>query len=118
MKHRQFGAGKPASDPKEILGSTMLQVKMDNGRISYIRNIMIDVGGHWIIGRNVTAKTDIIHIERNEMHIVQDGFEDFISMVNKESFSFIPLSSVKISDTEYKDSVISCLNGNELAGKP
>lgn len=118
VTHWQFCVGDHASASRRILGSTVIAVKADSGRLIQIRHLVIVGCSQCVIGRNDTSKDYIIHVGRNATHIIQDGVEDCISMVNRVHLSFIPLSSFGLNGNDDYEHVLSCLSGNTLVDKP
>lgn len=113
--HWQYGQGAHSSPEQKMLGSIVLSVQVDNRTIINIRHVVIDGPSQWVIGRNVTAVTNIIHIGRNAIEIINDQNTDYISIVNRKRLSFIPLSSF-MEGTEH--STINNFHGTIINERP
>ena len=95
FRYWQFGSGQHASPAKPIRGSTMLRFRSDAGNEIEIRHIVIDGSSPWVIGRNVTRKCDIVHINGNYIRFPpSDGVSDTLSMSDYNLHSYIPLEAV------------------------
>ena len=94
----QFGYGQHASPAKPIKGSIMLRFKSDTKSTISIRDIAVDGSRPWVIGRNVTRKCDIVHINGNHIRFPpENGLSDTTTMIDFDQHSYIPLSSVDFS---------------------
>lgn len=57
----QYGSGSHASPKRAILGSILIPAYTTNGNVLQIRHLVIDGSSQWVIRRNVTRKSNIIH---------------------------------------------------------
>lgn len=106
--HWQYGTGKHASPARRILGSTVLTATSDSGNSINITHLVLEGSSQWVIGRNVTRKANIEHLERNALAFVVDGNIDYISMVDHYFLSYIPLDCFIASRNS--ESTLSCLS--------
>ena len=61
----KYGTGNHASELRKILGSILISGVTDCGTNFQIRHLVIEGSSKWIVGQNVTAKCDILHIGGN-----------------------------------------------------
>lgn len=73
-----------------------------------IRHFVIEGSSQWVIGRNVTSVSNIIHIGNNAIEIIDEHGIEYISMINRNRLSYIPISSFKESA---KTNIVSKFNG-------
>ena len=104
----QYGAGEHSSLAKPIIGSIMLQMLTDNNNVIEIRHLIIQGSSQWVIGRNLTSKTNIVHIDGDYI-LLPNG--DHLSMIQgKDSLhSFLPSSKFRAGE---KLSALVCLLAN------
>lgn len=89
----QYGQGRHASAAKRILGAVMITVTSDLGNPVQINHLIIDGSSQWIVGRNVTRRCKIDHMEDNKMELPKFNKTDptdSISLVDYDLHSYIP----------------------------
>lgn len=84
----QYGSGEHSSEPRNILGSVLLNATTDQRSPVYIRHLIIEGSSHWVVCRNVTRHCNIVHIDDNK--IVFPKTRDSISLVDLQFHSHIP----------------------------
>lgn len=114
--HWQYGTGKHASPARRILGSTVLTAISDSSNSINITHLVLEGSSQWVIGRNVTRKANIEHLERNALAVVADGITDYVSMIDHEFLSYIPLDC--FTANRKSASTMSCLSAVTTCDKP
>lgn len=114
--HWQYGVGKHSSDARPILGSVEVNARTDSGREVMIRHLVLDGSSQWVIGKNVTRRSDILHAERNAVRFIVDGVAEYFSLYEKDLLSYMPISAFEMQTCN--DSVLVCLNGNLNHDRP
>ena len=114
--HWQYGKGKHASPARLILGSIVLTVLSDNDRSVCITHLVLDGSSQWVIGQNVTRKSNIERKEENAVVFDADGERDSISMIDHEFLSYLPLNRFNLSRKH--GSTLSCLSAVTLDAAP
>ena len=94
--HWQYGNGEHSSESRKILGSVFLNVRTDKGNNTSIRHLIIYGSSQWVVGRNVTRKCDIEHIDQNR--VVLPDQSDWISLVDHEMHSYVPYSKFSVDE--------------------
>lgn len=89
--HWQDGYVSHASAARNILGSTILTAKSDNGLDVNIRYPVLDRSSQCIIGRNAKKHASILRAERNAVELFVVGIHDCFSITENEFLSGIPL---------------------------
>lgn len=89
----QYGTGSHSSSSRKILGSVVLTAYSDKNRVVYITHIVLSGSSQWIVGRNVTGKADIMHIDRDALVFCTDESreKDSITLINDGFPSYIPI---------------------------
>lgn len=113
--HWQYGSGMHASAKRPIIGSFMINARTDNGNIVKIRHLVLQGLSQWVIGKNVTDHSDILHRTRNSLKLGPENYPDYISLVNSSRLCYIPLSV--FMDQHKIASALSSMNGNLLQRK-
>ena len=67
--HWQYGSGNHSSDSRRMLGSVIVSACLDDGTVIKINHIVIEGSSQWVIGRNFTAKCDIIYSKGNYLKL-------------------------------------------------
>ena len=101
----QYGSGKHASSRRKILGSILLSLLSDQGVKVEIRHLIIEGSSPWIIGRNVTRHSDIIHRKGNYLHfsLLQSNATNTLQLINHDFHSYLPSHIFfMISMSQYK----------------
>lgn len=80
----QYGQGAHSSDARKMFGSVQLLVKTENGTNVIIRHVVAEGSSQWVVGRNVTAVTNLIHVGRNAIEILNDSRTEYISLVTNK----------------------------------
>ena len=93
----------------------MLTATSDSGRNVFIRHLVLDGSSQWVIGKNVTQKSNRLHIGKNALQFIVDGVADHISMTNREFLSYISLTA--FAPGYDPSSVLACLNSNIIKNK-
>lgn len=101
----QYGTGEHSSGRRRIIGSVMLTTLSDQGTPVNIRHLIIQGSSAWVIGRNVTRLTDIIHLNGNflkfdvpetcEPNTIQLTDHDFHSYLLREKFYHSEFKSIQ-----------------------
>ena len=113
--HWQYGTGDHASPTRRIMGSIILTATSDTGRPVDITHLVLEGSSQWVIGRNVTRKANIEHINRNAIAFMVNDQLDYISITNSGFLSYVQIDMFCIShDTE---NVLECLSGSMLEEK-
>lgn len=88
----QYGKGKHASKPRKILESLFLTILSDQGTPVSIRHLLIEGSSQWVIGRNVTANANIIHLNGNFLQLPanKSGFVNTPQLTDHDFHSFLP----------------------------
>lgn len=82
FKFWQLGFGEHASTAKPIITSTMLEFIPDQGRPIQICHIIVDGSSPWLLGRNITRLTYILHVNGNCLCFpAKDGTRDTMTIV-------------------------------------
>ena len=110
------GAGEHASPAREILGSFVLSAQSDSGRTICITHLVLQGSSQWVLGRNITRKADIEHIDRNALTFKAHGEHDCITLTNSEFLSYIMLS--RFVKPNMEETVLNGLSGRMLDQKP
>lgn len=58
----QYGVGAHARAARRILGSVILNVNIPGGYTVQLRHLVLDGSSNWVIGRNITKHSNIIHM--------------------------------------------------------
>lgn len=89
----QYGTGSHASQSRKILGSVVLTAYSDSNRPIDITHIVLRGSSQWIVGRNVTRKADIQHINGNALVFCVGELDerDSIKLFNDKFLSYIPM---------------------------
>lgn len=114
--HWQYGVGEHASAPRAILGSVKVPAVSENGRSVLIRHLVLDGSSQWVIGKNVTGRSNILHIDYNALQFMADGVIDHFSMTTIGLLSYLPMSV--FSNEPCNTSALSCLSGILLKDRP
>lgn len=70
----------------------MLSCVTDGANLVSICHLVVEGSSQWILGRNFTRKCNHIHINDNRLQLPSIfGRNDYISMVDKDTHSFVPL---------------------------
>lgn len=86
---------KHASTASPIKGTVMIRFRSESSQNVDIRHIIVDGSSPWVIGRNVTRKCDIIHLNDNIIKFPSvNGVCDTMKMIDYNRHSYIPMSSV------------------------
>ena len=86
----QYGKGNHASQAKKILGSVMLSLRSNEGSVLRLRHLIIEGSSPWLIGRNVTAKGNILHASGNRIEFPHpDGSVDTIQLIDHDMHSYM-----------------------------
>ena len=88
----QYGSGNHASSRRKILGSQLLSLLSDQGVKMKIRHLIIEGSSPWIIGRNVTRHTDIIHRKGNflQFSLPQSNDTNTLQLIDHDFHSYLP----------------------------
>ena len=65
----QYGVGAHASASRKILGSVMIDVNIPDGYTIQLRHLVLDGSSNWVIGRNITKHSNIIHMHKNILQV-------------------------------------------------
>ena len=89
----QYGTGAHSSERKQIIGSVVISINSNHGNKVDIRHVVIEGSSTWIIGRSVTNKCIINHINGNkvELPIKKHNKNDFLQMIEYDMHSYIQL---------------------------
>ena len=93
--HWQYGTGEHASPPRRILGSIVLTATSDTGNPVSITHLVVSGSSQWVIGRNVTSRSNIEHLETNSLVFLADGKRDRFSLTDEGFLSYISLDYFK-----------------------
>ena len=113
--HWQYGTGRHSSAARRILGSIVLNALTDTGTTVNIRHLVLDGSSQWVIGRNVTSKANIRHLQNDAIQFPVGDSMDEISLIKVGFLCHMPLST--FASASQDDSILSCLNGNVLSKK-
>lgn len=86
----QYGSGKHKNEVRRIIGSLFLTAMSDSDNPIRMRHLIVEGSSQWVIGRNVTKSSDILHIDTNVLKLPDS---DTISLVESDMHSFIPYES-------------------------
>lgn len=92
FEYLRFGGGAHASPSRKILGSVPIFVRTNSGSLASIRHLVIEGSSLWLIGRNVTRRCDILHIDCNRIRLSRTPNEDYIDMKDHNQHSHIDFS--------------------------
>ncbi len=112
--HFQYGTGNHSSKARKIIGSVILTVKSDNSNYINIRHIVIEGSSQWVVGRNVTRRSNLNHIEQNAIAFIVGNSQDTITMIDHEFLSYIPISKFVNCKTDR----LECMNGHVVSNRP
>ncbi len=65
----KYGTVNHATSSKCMLGSIFIVACLYDGSIINIRHVIIDSSSQWVVGRNVTSKCDIVHLNGNYLKL-------------------------------------------------
>lgn len=102
---------------QKMLGSLFLSVQADSGTVIKIRHVVIEGSNQWVIGKNVTSMTNLIHIGKNAIEIMGENGKEYISMVNRNRISYIPITSFNESNKTNMIANFNDITVNELSWK-
>ena len=87
----KYGNGEQSSGRRKIIGSVMLTILSDQGTPVNIRHLIITGSSSWVIGRNVTRHTDIIHINGNflQFNVPETGDSTTINLTDHDFHSYL-----------------------------
>ena len=92
-RYWQFGSGTHASEAKPIRGSVLLNFISDSGSTITIRHVVISGSSPWVLGRNITRKCDLVHLDGNFIRFPPtDGLCNTLSMINIDEHSYVTIS--------------------------
>lgn len=63
--HFQYGTGEHYSASRKIIGSVHIDAFADSGLKFSIRHLLLDGSSPWVVGKNVTRHSNILHLEKN-----------------------------------------------------
>lgn len=90
----QYGNGSHASLQRLIVGSVVLSLTADCGSTVQVRHLVLDGSSQWVIGRNVTHQSDIVHVDGNLLSIPKPHNNRItVSMIDHDLHSYIPFAS-------------------------
>lgn len=92
FEYLRFGGGAHSSPSRKILGSVPIFVRTNSGALASIRHLVIEGSSLWLIGRNVTRRCDILHINANKIRLSRSPNEDYIDMKDHNQHSHIDFS--------------------------
>ena len=95
--HWQYGTGEHASPPRRILGSIVLTATSDKGNPVSITHLVVAGSSQWVLGRNVTRRSNIEHLDTNALVFLVDGKRDQISLTDEDFLSYISLDYFTLS---------------------
>ena len=98
------------------MGSIVLTTTSDKNIPVQITHLVLDGSAQWVIGRNVTSRSNIEHIEQNALVFVADGERDSISIIDDNFLSYIALDRFTV--TRNQGSTLSCLSAVTLDTTP
>lgn len=114
--HCQYGTGRHASPARRILESIVLTAESDNRNPVRITHLLLDGSSQWVIGRNVTRKANIEHINRNALVFMIGDHRDYISLVYHNFLSYITMDRFHSSGNV--ESTLYCLSAIALEATP
>lgn len=94
----QYGQGDHASTRRRILGSFNITAMSDSANLIRIRHLIVDGSSQWVIGRNVTRESDILHYDgsrvlfppvngdRDSMLLIDDGLHSYLDLSRFPAF--------------------------------
>lgn len=85
----QYGTGSHASPRRIMLGCVQLSIRTNSGNLITIRHLVIEGSSQWVIGQNVTRRSNIIHIGKTVIEIPYLKPAEEISMVDLDDHSYI-----------------------------
>lgn len=65
----QYGSGKHSSVLQKLIGLIFLTATTDQRNIIQIHHVIIEGSSQWVIDRNVTRKSNIMHTSRNFLQL-------------------------------------------------
>lgn len=87
----QYGCGNHASAKRRILGSILLTALSDDCSPIHIRHLVLEGSSQWLIGRNITGKSNIMHIGTNAIVFAGPNHSTkSITMVDHDLHSYVP----------------------------
>lgn len=108
----QYGMKKHASPSRKIIGRVFISAISDIKHPIAIPQLILERSSQWLIGRNVTRRASLEHINRNSISFtVKDG-EHYIKITSDMFLSYVTFETF-FSKT-ITMSVIFCSNGNVL----
>lgn len=116
VTHWQYGTGQHASASQKTSKCLPLSPITDTGNAPAIRHLVVEGSSEWVTGRNVTARSDILHVSRNAIQICTNGLDDLVPMVYSGSLSYIPLKNFRLTNENPKP-LLFCLHDSILHEK-
>lgn len=89
--HWQHGIGKHTGPDRRILGYNVLTATSYNGNHVRITHRVLDGSSQMFIGRNVTSRGNIEHIDCSAVLFMVDGQRESISIIDEKILSYIKL---------------------------
>lgn len=89
----QYGRGEHSSERRKIIGSLLFSASTDSGSVVNNRHLIIYGSSKWIVGRNVTKKYNINHIDKNVLQLPNEKSMapfDNIILIDDDLHSYIP----------------------------
>lgn len=119
FEYLRFGGGAHASPSRKILGSVPIFVQTNSGALASIRHLVIEGSSLWLIGRNVTRRCDILHINTNRIRLSRSPNEDYIDMKDHNQHSHIDFSRFKRAShpRAVMSSIISIPNVSQISSR-
>lgn len=84
-----------------MLGSYFLKFYSDSGCSVLIIHLVLDGASRWVIRKNVTQHSDILHNERNALKSIFDGQKEYISLTELRFLTYTQIQAF----FEYKDNI-------------
>lgn len=74
-----------------MIGSEVLFMSSHLGDVVSVRHLIIENSSQWVIGRNVTKFSNIVHIDGNYLQLPRNahGINERISLINQGKYSYI-----------------------------
>lgn len=93
VDHWQFGVGEHASESRCIFAFVVLYAKFGSWRHVRIQHLLAKASSHWLIGKSVISKADLLHVGMNAIKISCNGEADFSRwwyVIDWDLFSWAP----------------------------
>lgn len=102
----------------KIVGSTSLKAYTNSRLDVNIRHLVLDGSSQWVIGKNLTRQSDILHANKIALKFKAHENTEYFTLTKHNILSYMPISAFDVGKYNKKPSVLSYLNGNVNTDMP